>query len=190
MKQCELGWLFPPLPLPSTDTPFNLNFPKLHVAFRFGAEQSDKLRACDDLRHAETNLACVVETPINPVSRDHLVAASNLVSKKDQNWAMFKADHEAAYKRLPVAPEHAKLSVIALRSPPGKRWYGFITRTLVFGAIAAVLLFNVFSRLLRGLFTQLFGISLLCFFDDFGALVPLCISEEALQTFALFFAKL
>ena len=160
------------------------------MAFRFGVEQSDKLRACDDLRHARTNLACVVETPIKLVCWDHLVEIANLVNDGKRDWAFIKADHEAAYKQLPMCMGHQKLAVIALRSPADDRWYGFFSRTMVFGAVAAVLHYNVFSRILSEITTKLFGIPLLCFFDDFGALIPADLAERALGTFTAFCQKL
>ena len=136
---------------------------KLSIAFRFGVEQSDKLRACDDLCHARTNLACVVETPIKLVSWDHLAELSNLANTSDRDWALFKADHEAAYKQLPLDYNHTKLAVIALRSPVDGQWYGFLSRTLMFGAVSAVLHYNVLPRLLSELVSQLLSIPVLCF---------------------------
>ena len=190
MEQVNKGWLNLPTPLSTEQKPFVLHNPELNIAFRFGVEQSDKLRACDDLRHSRTNLACVVETPIKLVSWDHLVEVTNLTNTATRNWAFFKADHEAAYKQLPLAPSHAKLAIIALKNPTDGRWYGFLSRTMVFGAIAAVLHYNVFSRLIAELFTRLFGIPLLNFFDDFGATTPEELVKPALDVFAKFCHKL
>ena len=190
MGQCEKGWLNQPFPLCSDSKPFALNNPELNVAFRFGVEQSDKLRAFDDIRHSRTNLACVVETPIKLVSWDHLTELTHLVNTNDRDWAFFKADHEAAYKQLPLDYCHSKLSVIALRPPHDHRWYGFISRTMMFGAIAAVLHYNVFSRILSEVVSKLFGIPLLCFFDDFGSIIPAEIAKQALNVFTSFCSKL
>ena len=67
IEQSNKGWLLPPFHLTAASSSFKLTRPELNIAFRFGAEQGAKLRACDDLRHAGTNLACVVETPIKLV---------------------------------------------------------------------------------------------------------------------------
>ena len=56
----------------------------------------------------------------------------------------------------------------------------------MFGASAAVLHYNVFPRLVTALINRLFGIPLLCFFDDFAALVPQILRTKALQAFATF----
>ena len=190
IEQCDKGWLNRPFPLCSEDRPFVLNNPELNIAFRFGVEQSSKLRACDDLRHSRTNLACIVETPIKLVSWDHLAELTHLVNDGSRDWDFMKADHEAAYKQLPLDHYQAKLAVIALRSPVDGKWYGFISRTLMFGAIAAVLHYNVFSRLLSELVSKLLGIPLLCFFDDFGSIIPASISKQALHTLTAFCTKL
>ena len=101
-----------------------------------------------------------------------------------------KADREAEYKQIPLDEAHSKLAVIALRSPTDGKWYGFFSRTLMFGAISAVLHYNLFSRLLTELVNKLLGTPLICFFDDFGAMVPAELASAALQTFTLFCDKL
>ena len=127
-----------------------------------------------------------METPIKLVSWGHLAELSNLVNSGRRDWAFFKADHDAAYKQLPTEARHSQLAVIALRSPSDKRGYGSIIRAMVFGAVADVLHYNVLSRKISEIPTQLFGAPLRCFFDDFGAMVPGGISEIALKTLSLF----
>ena len=188
--QCNKGWLCKPFPLCSEGSSFRLSNPDLNIAFRFGVEQGSKLRACDDLRHSRTNLSFVVETPIKLVRWDHLAELTHRVNDGSREWGFFKADHEAAYKQLPLDSSHAKLAVVAMRSPVGHKWYGFISRTMMFGAIAAVLHYNVFSRLLSEIVSKLLGIPLLCFFDDFGAVIPLTLAARALSTFTAFCSKL
>ena len=85
---------------------------------------------------------------------------------------------------------HSKMAVIALKSPKGNRRYGFVSRTMVIGDVAAVLHYNAFPRLTSEILAQLFGIPLLVFFDDFGAMVPAEITDAALNTFILFCSKL
>ena len=77
-----------------------------------------------------------------------------------------------------------------MRSPGDNQWYGFISRTMMFGAIAAVLRYNVFARLLSEIVAQILGIPILCFFDDFGAIIPAKLVERALATFKSFCFKL
>ena len=186
ISQHNLGWLSPPIPLNADGRPTTWHSPHHNVAFRFGVEQAEKLRACDDLRHSLTNLACHVATPIQLVSWDHISELSSLLNNHRDDWEMLKADHEAAYKQLPMAPSDQDTAVIALRCPLDGLWYGFASRTLVFGSIAAVLHYNIFSRVITDLVNQLFGIPLVCFFDDFASLMKRLLSDAALGTFTEF----
>ena len=61
---------------------------------------------------------------------------------------------------------------------------------MIFGAVAAVLRYNAFSRLLSELVSMVLGIPILCFFDDFGSIVPADLAERALATFTSFCSKL
>ena len=183
LEQQAKGWLAPPSLI---DTASLASASPLNYAFRFGVAQGEKLRACDDLKHALTNRACIVRTPIKLVSWDHVAEVCRRAASSRSDWHFFKADHEAAYKQLPMKWEHSRLAVITLRCPTDGKWYAFRSRTMVFGAVAAVLHYNVFSRVLAELFTKLFGIPILSFFDDFGALIPGPLAKAALEAFKAF----
>ena len=101
MSQHSQGRLEAPIPLNSDGRPTTWRSQRFNIAFRFGVEQAEKLRACDDLRHILTNLACHVATPIQLVSRGHISHLSQLLNNGADSWELFKADHEAAYKQLP-----------------------------------------------------------------------------------------
>ena len=156
------------------------------MAFRFGVQQDSKLRACDDLKHSLTNQCCWNRTPIQLVSWDHLARLSRLLSKPGEEWHLFKADHEAAYKQLPIDPADQKTAIVALRHPKSGKWFGFITRTLVFGSVAAVLHYNILSRIWTSICCRLLGIPIVGYFDDFAALVKAGLAEEALRVFSRF----
>ena len=47
---------------------------------------------------------------------------------------------------------------MALKRPVTDKWFGFVSRALVFGAKAAVLHYNVFSLLTNALVNRLLGI--------------------------------
>lgn len=182
--------MFQPFPLSTGGRSFKPDRPELNIAFRFWAEQSNKMRACDDLGRARTNLACVVETPIRLVSWGHLTDLKILANAGKRDWALFKADREASYKQLPMRASHAKLAVVARRSPADDQRYGLISRTMMFGAIAAFLHYNALARLPEEQFASLFGIPLLSFFDDYGAIAPSELAEIPLHTVTLFCEKL
>ena len=186
LSQVKKGWLKPPVELGHEGRPHGFPAGQCNIAFRFGVEQAAKLRACDDLRHSLTNSACSVLTPIKLVSWDHLAQLCRRSCDKSRDWALFKADHEAAYKQLPLRPQDQAYAIIALKHPTDGRWFGFVSRTLVFGATAAVSHYNVFSRLITALVNRLFGIPLICFFGDFAALIPRMLARKAMAVFSRF----
>ena len=79
-EQAQKGEASPPFPLTLDESPPKLARHLMNIASRFGAEQGAKLRACDDLRHAKTNLAFVVATPTKLVRWDHMAQLSNLAN--------------------------------------------------------------------------------------------------------------
>ena len=64
LDQVDRGWLAPPLPIDVEGSGATYAHGSVNIAFRFGVDQADKLRACDDLEHNEVNLYCTVWTPI------------------------------------------------------------------------------------------------------------------------------
>ena len=116
------GWLSAPLPLNADGRPTAWRSKSYNIAVRFGVEQAGKLRACDDLRHSLTNLACHVTTPIQLVSWGRISQLSHLLNNGVDDCDMFKADHEAAYKQLPLDLPDQDTAAIALRNPHDKLW--------------------------------------------------------------------
>ena len=101
-------------------------------------------------------------------------------------WSFFKADHASAYKQLPLDPTDQPTAVVALREPRSGTWHACVPRTLLFGAVAAVLHYNCFSRAVAKVFTRVTGAPLLSYFDDFGASVPLAVLDAAPAAFVRF----
>ena len=101
---------------------------------------------------------------------DRVAELLNLLNTFGRDSDFSKADHQASYRQIPLKAPHAKQAVSPLRSPTDNRLYGSISRTMVFGDVASVLRYNVFSRLIADLFAKLFGIPILSFFDDFGSI--------------------
>ena len=85
-----------------------------------------------------------------------------------------------------MRPKDQARAIIALRRPVTGKWFGFVSRTLVFGATSAVLHYNVFSRLVTSLVNRLFGIPMICFFDDFSALIHRVLPNKAMAVFSRF----
>ena len=144
-----------PFLLGESGRPKDIHSDGFNIAFRFGAEQADKLRACDDLRRSLTNSACRVHTTVKLVSWGHVSQLRRSYARDGRDWALFKADHESDYNQLPLGPADQSYDIISLRNPATGKWHGFRARTLMFGSVAAVLHYNVFSRLITAIFNRL-----------------------------------
>ena len=166
--------------------PKDLRSNGFNIAFRFGVEQADKLRACDDIKHSLTNSACRVHTPIKLVSWGRVSKLCRSYSVDGRDWALFKSDHEAAYKRLPIDPGDQSYAIIALRRQASGKWNGFRPTGLMFGIVAGVLHYDVFSRLITDIFNRLFGIPPICFFGDFAALTHRLLATKGMSVISRF----
>ena len=183
--QVELGWLDPPRPLNSSGRFADQPDLPINNAFRFAVVQGEKVRACDDLKASLTNRACSVLSPITLPSWEHLSRIASELSSAHRDLALGKGDESDAYKKQPLTPADALSAVVTLQGPD-RKWYGFISRSQIFGSTAAVVHYNTFSRLLVSLFVRLFGIPMIGYFDDFGFIVFETISAKALATFESF----
>ena len=177
---------FRPRPLTASGRPIDQPKGGCNIVFRVGVDQAEKLRACGDLKHGLANKACQILTPIKLVSWGHVSQLCRRYASGGRDWALFKADHEAAYKQLPLDAQGQDAAIIALRRPTSGKWFGFRSRTLMFGSLAAVLHYNIFHRLITALFNRLFRTPLIFFFDDFAALPPKEVAPKGLAVFARF----
>ena len=75
-------------------------------------------------------------------------------------------DLKSAYKQLALNDLEARKSVICLKCPDDGRVYGFVCKTLPFGAVASVLHFNRFARFLKAVFLRC-GVVACNYFDDY-----------------------
>ena len=167
MELVQEGRLLGPVPLSPDGQPLFWSSKRYNVSFRFGVLQADKLRACDDLVHSMANLTCTVETPIQLLSWGNIAQLSAMLSAGGGDWVMFKADRKAAYIQLPIDSDDQNAAIIALLRPAENRWYGFVTRTLIFGSVADVIRYNVSPRILDVLANRYFGIPMVRYFDVF-----------------------
>ena len=74
---------------------------------------------------------------------------SRALSNGVGDWALFEADQEADYKQLPIDPADQRNDIVATSHPTARQWRGLATRTLIVGSVAAVLHYNVLSRILE-----------------------------------------
>ena len=177
------GWLSPPVLIGSTAAP---TASPINYAFRFGVEKGSKLRACGDLEHPLTNLSCIVCAPVKLVSCGQVAELRRLSASSKGDWQFPKADHEAAYKQLPLKWGNSRMKVMMLRRPTAGYRYSIRSRAMLFGAVAAVLHYNVFIIIAAELITKISSIQIISFFYDFGALAPGPLAREALAAFNSF----
>lgn len=119
--------------------------------FRFAVVQSAKIRACGDLKAAETNWPRSVFAPISPPSWERVAQIPNDMDGARRALSLGNADESDAYKKLPLIPSDSFAAAITLRGPDIK-WYAFAALPKFVGSTAAVVRYNDFPRLLASLF--------------------------------------
>ena len=130
--------------VPRTEDGSLRNHPKVpgNIAFRFGVEQSGKLRGRDDIRDSLTNTARIARSPIALPGWGHIATDAKVLAPAERDWPFGKIDHRAAYKARHVRPEGPRYASIALRNPSFRARDGFRTKTQLFGSAAAGLRYN------------------------------------------------
>lgn len=166
--QVAAGWLTGPVLLGGPTGLLKLSDGEANIKFMFAVVQMDKVRACDDFKYGRVNMACAARTPITLPTWDRIGQLCLDLRDTDRDWEFFKVDRQDAYKNLPINPGQESLCIVALRWPKGGERCGFFPLALLFGAAAAVLLCNFFSRIVAVLACSLFGLPVLNYFDDLG----------------------
>ncbi|CAE7207109.1 unnamed protein product [Symbiodinium sp. CCMP2592] len=188
----EKGWL----EQPRTWEELELLFGDWLPAKRFGVRQRDKLRPIDDLAANGANSAFAACDKLTLRAFDELVwcatyceylckkEPSTLSSpvvgiKTDRARPLLKTiDLKAAYKQLPLHPEHRRFCVVFLKHPDSSQVRGYASRVLPFGASGSVTCFNRVARLIL----QEAWILNCNYFDDFPVLELSALSGSADST--------
>ena len=186
IEQRDCGWLDGPFDLTDSGRIANDPLSPVNIAFRFPVIQPGKVRACDDCRHSTLNDFCVVATPISLPSWDHVAECVRRVSHTNSDIHFAVADQWAAYKCEPLRPDHIPLCILAIWNPSAMKFVGFKPITQLFGSTAAVLNYNVLSRIIASLANRIFAIPVIGYFDDFGFIVSANVCEVALRLFESF----
>ena len=164
--------------------------PIYNVAYRFGAQQDIKLRARDALKHSLGHRFRRSRTPAHLATWCHIAQISRLITKDGGEWHLFKADHEAAYKQLAIAPSGHWAAIVALLHPTSGKWFGRVTRAIVSGPVADVMRYNILSRFWTSPVCHMLGIPRVGYFVDFEALIRAGLEDEDLRVLPRFFAML
>ena len=158
----------------------------LFIAFRFGVGKMDKLRSRDDLKYSTTNMYCTVWTPIKLPTWGHIGQMALNVDESHRSWTFMKMDRESAYKQLLLGDARAKYAMLTLRHPTAMEWRAFPPHSLLFGAEAAAIHYNCYSRTVAILISRIFGIPIISYYDDRCALIPPDLGQLALARTKIF----
>ena len=129
------------------------------------------------------NLCTSVYTPITLPTWGHISEMAKRILGSKVAWGFFKADHKDAYKQLLLDQEYVNLTLLALRRPASTKWFAFVHKVLLFGAVSAVSHYNCFARIFSVLANKILGVPVFNYFDDFGSLVPDIIKLAGLRVF-------
>ena len=119
---------------------------------RFGLPQADKLRACDNCKRSGTNALAYIGSKIRLPKHEDLAEIANGVGTACGEVGLFKCDHLAAFKQLPICPEHSDLLLVALRCPTDGQIYCFRPKALCFGSSSVLSQFYSFAILVSVLY--------------------------------------
>lgn len=184
--------------------------PLFVVSHRFGLEQSDKVRAIDDMSESLVNacfgsvykldllgidgVAILARTFVESVTDDRRVCfrlsdgtmLSGLLNNEfsiDQARALRgrTLDLDAAYKQVLVSKSSLWCAVLAVENLEGNKEF-VISKVLPFGASAAVYAFNRLARALHIIGERLFGLVWSNYYDDYPQLDLACCGNEAQKT--------
>ena len=149
-----------------------INTQEVAIASRFSVEQgvksdgSRKIRAVDDESAAGINPACAPRERLRLDGLDKLIALVRyFVVGIGCIPAMFKADIDAAYRRIPIRPSHRWAAFVAFGTDEAI----IIAQhfCMMFGAVAAVHAWDRLGSLLTVITRRVLHIPVLRYVDDF-----------------------
>ena len=139
------------------------------VARRFGVEQSDKVRECDDCRRNNLNRGTNADRKLKLSGLKSLLWAAGVLAKEGEvPFAHFwKRDHRKSYRQVPVNVDDHKLLVVALWNAATASVAFFYHKFLPFGATAAVYAYNRVSCALVHIARSWLRMPVDSYFDDY-----------------------
>ena len=170
-KEARMGRVTQPVTADQADLCTNILSP------RFGVVQARsngdmRVRAVDDLTRTKVNGSTSAGEKFRPESVDALYRVARAVAQGTrERIAFFKADIDAAFRRLPAMPVHRRFLSFAFLA----QGVAHVAQHLAmpFGAVASVHAWERFGALISHLVRRLLFIPMLRFVDD------LCSAERA-----------
>ena len=106
------------------------------------------------------------EKMAKPSTQEHTSDASSAQLPVWYNPGMALEDLPDAYKGCPIYPPHARYCAVPVWDPKAKKWLFALSRTLLFGLLAAVNAFNRLPTLATAASRRFFAAMTAAFFDD------------------------
>ncbi len=157
---------------------------------RFGVDQVDKIRPCDDALRAHINAGTIMKHKIHLYTiEDFLAAAWRALPPASGKFTTgikgWKRDHKSAYRQVPMNPEHYKFCVFAVWDKGKGKPTLFIHKKLPFGFVTAVIYYNRIAQAICSLARKLLRIPVMNFYDDFFAVEREENAESGFKYFGL-----
>ena len=151
---------------------------------RFEVVQKNKVRGVDSATSNGINMATVVMEKLELPSTVANVAVikwlrSRLPDKPLRGWVL---DEHRAYRQVPIAPDHRKWSVVALKDPSTGKVAFFVMVGHSFGLVSAVYNYNRRSAAITDVLRRVFSVAAFNFYDDKYGFEP---EDTAASAFAL-----
>ena len=141
---------------------------------RFGVQQADKLRECDDFtkRSAHVNAGARCLKKMRLASVDTVLSVALALGTEGGEMPsdgihLWKGDHASAYRQVPILEAHQRLAVVVFCHPETGHHVFFVHHALPFGAVASVVGYNRISRAIAFLARKMFALPVVSYFDDF-----------------------
>ena len=172
VSQHQRGWLSAPMRLDANGSPPGCKEGEANHAFRPPLLQTDKIHACDDPKYGRVDAFYGDRAPISLPTWGHIGEIRLRVADTERERPFSKTDHESAYKNLPLTPDSARLCLIEFSQSIWRITVRILATYPTFGASAAVLRCDAFSRIAEFRAREIFGFPVFNYFGDLGCLLP------------------
>ena len=166
VADAELGRMSAPIPIDQLDTAEVMLASRFSVVQGTRANGMPKVRAVDDETAAGLNPVCIPTEKLKVHGIDRLRALIHFfVTTIGCLPELFKGDIDAAYRRIPIRPEHRWTAWVVFRHQGTT--FASNHKSMMFGAVAAVHAWDRVGSLLVYLLRALLKIPALRYVDDF-----------------------
>ena len=188
MADRELGRMRGPFDSPD-QVRASLRKARFALSRRFGVQQTDKVRPCDDFSRAYVNDGVSVDRKLHLSTIDSFFALAYAMADEPGEAGrrpglhFWRRDHEGAYRQVPIEEDDQPLTVVVFCHPDTGKHVYFYHTALPFGATASVYGYNRLSRAIVFLARRLLWIPVDSYFDDFWGIDKEAAAEASFKAF-------